>query len=80
MRREPIQIRCPTHTGTPSQLHERVVGAHREQVADVLVGHGAEPGVGIPHRGRPGREPGRVQVEVLLGVGGHQTRFCQQQR
>ena len=34
---EPSHSRWATHTGTPDQMEDGVEGAHREQVADVLV-------------------------------------------
>ena len=35
---EPSHSRWATHTGHPDQVEDGVEGAHREQVADVLVG------------------------------------------
>ena len=61
-------------------LHDPVVRAHREQVADVLVRDRAEADVRVPHRRRALEQTRRVQVQVLLGVGGDLARRREQRR
>ena len=76
----PSQRRCATQSGTPSAVEDPVERAHREQVADVLVGDRPEADVRVPHRPRPLEQPARVEVEVLLRVGGDLARRGQQDR
>ena len=51
--------------------HHPVEGPHRQQVADVLVGHGAEAHAGVPHGDGLADVPPGIEVEVRLGVVGH---------
>ena len=50
-RPQPEALRDPV--GHPDGLHQPVVGTHRPEVADVLVGDGSEADVRVPHRHRP---------------------------
>ena len=50
--------------------HHPVVRAHREQEADVLVGDRSRPHVRVPHGDGALDQPARVEVQVLLGIGG----------
>ena len=43
-------------------------GAQGEEVADLLVGDGAEPDRRVPHRRRLAQEPAGVEIEVALVV------------
>ena len=54
--------------------HEPVVRTHREEEADVLVGDRPGPEVGVPGRDGALDETPRVQVQVVLGVGGDPAR------
>ena len=75
---EPEALRDPVgHAGVVGEPVER---AHREQVADDLVRHGAEPDVRVPEVRRPRQQAIRVEVQVLLGVGAHPARRRQQER
>ena len=56
-RAEPEPLRDPV--GHPDPVHEPVVRPHREQVADLLVRHGAHPDVRVPEVGRSARAAGR---------------------
>ncbi len=58
--------------------HDPEVGAHRKEVADVLVGDRPEPDARIPEGRRLPDIPARVEVEVRLGVVGDRARLrCQ---
>ena len=75
---DPESLRDPV--GHPDQVHEPEVRAHREQVADALVGHRPRGDVRVPQVHRPPEERTRVEVEVLLGVGGDVAGRRQQER
>ena len=83
-RAEPQPLRHPG--GHAGQVQDPVVRAHREEVADVLVGDRPHPDVGIPHRHRPLEQAAGIEVEVALGVGddlaglGEQHRHVGEQR
>ena len=64
----------------PQPGDQRVVGPHREEIADVLMGDRPEAGARVPHVSRARRQPARVQVEVLLRVRRHLPRLAQQER
>ena len=52
----------------------------REQVPDVLVGDRPGGDGGVPHRDSRAEEPSRVEIEVLLGVGGDDAGLGEEQR
>ena len=56
---EPSQRRCATQSGIADVVDEPEERPHREQVADDLVGDGAEPDVRVPQVRRPARAAGR---------------------
>ena len=62
----------PEPLGHPDRHAEEVEDGeerpHREQVADVLVGHRAQAHGGVPHERDLAQEAERVEVEVGLGV------------
>ena len=62
----------PEPLGDPVRGAERVgepeERPHREQVAELLVGHGAGGDVRIPEPRHPGEEAPRIEVQVLLRV------------
>ena len=60
--------------GQAQVLGQPVEGPHRPQVADVLVGDGAQGPVGVPQGGGAGQQAARVQVQVGLGVGADPAR------
>ena len=55
----PNHRRWATQSGRPRRVEDPVPGPHRPQVADVLVGDGAEADRRVPHRPRPARAAGR---------------------
>ncbi len=55
--------------GHAEEVEDREERAHREEVADVLVGDRAESHRRVPHERRLTEEAGRVEVQVGLGVG-----------
>ncbi len=59
-------------------LHQPEVGPHREEVADVLVGHRPHAHARIPHGDGGNGQAARIQVEIGLGVGRHHARLAQQ--
>ncbi len=65
--------------GYVDRPEKREPRAHREEVADVLMGDGAEPGRLVPHLAHPSEHPERIQVEELLGVGGDLARAGEEQ-
>ncbi len=58
--------------------HQPVVGPHGEQEADVLVGHRPGSEIGVPRRDGALDQAARVEVEVLLGVGGDLARLSEE--
>ncbi len=64
----------------PDRLHHPVVGTQREEVAEVLVGDGSQPDVGIPHGPRPREQAARLEVQVGLGVRADPPGRGQQER
>ena len=73
----------PEALGHPDRHAEEVEdgeeGAHREQVADVLVVDPAQAHRRVPHERGLAEELGRVEVEVGLGVGGDDPRSHRQE-
>ena len=70
----PSHSRCAIQSGTPDPVHEPEVRPHREQVADLLVRHGAHPDVRVPEVGRTREQTTGVEVEILLRVRAQEVR------
>ncbi len=70
-RAEPQALRDPL--GHPDVVGEPEERPHREQVADDLVGDGAEPDVRVPEVRGARQQAVGIEVEVLLRVGGDAT-------
>ena len=77
-RPEPQALRDPL--GHPDVVGEPEERPHREQVADDLVGDGAEPDVRVPEVRGPREQAVGIEVEVLLRVGSDATRRRHQER
>ena len=70
---DPEPLRRPY--GDPEAVSRQEERAHREQIAELLVGDGAERDVGVPHRSRLCDESRGIDVEVRLGIGVHDSRL-----